>query len=510
MDTSPAQNQREPERYGFRPYKVEEFANRAEELNLIEKRVRAIQREEVVSTPILNFYGVIGLGKSWLVNEILSIYKKDKGSVSALVDFSSDPKPGCLQPGFDVLAALVESMAEQMASRGGELHREWEALRQAISGDERRPEVVETFVDFIRRLTDHVSPVLIFDTTEQAGDDLFYWLEEQVIERVVRSDKVVAIFAGRDRLRWKKFEVRRRVEAVELQPFNWQQTQEQLQKIQQESLDRRRIYEQLKAYPEDVLEAILRFSAGHPLTSREVLEELIDIGQQQEKEIIDKDTLKEILRRINGTVDRIIDGVILKEVKATDLKTYLDNVCILRKFNASPLRFFLTRFEDESYETKADRFYLDLIAKMVETTLVRWSSAHRGYILDPTVRKMMANVLRENETGEYIKRHNTAIELYDDWIKNFPESATSFIIEKLFHLASVTLVQGQEKELGGKLQEELKKVLKEDSLDIDEVLSLYEELRGDEELRELIGGKIFTSLVNQVDIFSGKLESIGG
>ncbi len=514
MDKSPANNQIEPkQRPEFRPYTDKEFTNRANELNLIEEKVRAIQRGRIVFTPLVNFHGIIGIGKSWLITQIYYENERENESISALVNFGNHLRPDSPQARLDALAALVKSMERQMESKGGELYEKWEDLSQAISGDERPPEVVEDFVDFIRLLTDHhIVPILIFDTTEKASDDLFYWLEEQVIERVVRGDKVVAIFAGRERVRFKKFEVRRRVEAVELKPFNQEQTGDQLQKIQQKSPDRRRIYEQLlEALPRGIVEAVLRFSAGHPLTSREVLEKLIDISQQREKEIGDKEALKEILGEIGGVVDRIIDQVILEEAEPK-LRAYLRNVFIPRKFNVSHLRFCLRRFENESYAEKADSFYLDLIARMVETKLVRWSSDHRGYILDPIVRKMMANLLREHKEkkDEYIERHQAAIELYDSWITKYPENATSYIIEKLFHRASVMCVRGQKGALGRKLRGELKKVLNEDFVVIDEARSLYEELGGDEELKELIGEEIFDSLVNDVDTFSKNLGSTGG
>src|SRR3972149_2277290 len=58
-----------------RPYQAGLFVNRQDEIDKIKEKIRLIQSEQSVSHSVINYWGIEGIGKSWLLH-----YLKDKFS----------------------------------------------------------------------------------------------------------------------------------------------------------------------------------------------------------------------------------------------------------------------------------------------------------------------------------------------------------------------------------------------------------------------------------------------
>ncbi len=329
------------------------------------------------------------------------------------------------------------------------------------------------------------------------------WLEEQVVYPIIRTNRAIFVFSGRLWHRWKIFEVRRRVEPVELFPLDRKRervegTAELLTKLDVERA-------------ESVARALYDYAFGHALASKVILNEL----QKLAPEGIDEHTLEENRDTIAEIVKgRVIEGRFFKELeKHDDLEPLLWGVCILRKFNPTPLRHFTVSFIDGEYEQKPGGFYLDAIRHMQETTLVQWSSAAGGYILDPVVRRIMAKNLAMREPTEFRRRHQEAVRLYDDWIKQFPRNAVGFLIERTFHRHWALQDGKTQQKIGETLISEFDRILKEVEKhpDVqwdlpDMAAALNEELAKDEELKEVIAEDTFERLKERAEKFREKFR----
>jgi len=360
--------------------------------------------------------------------------------------------------------------------------------------------VARELAEFMTGLTSRYVPVLAFDATEKADEALLDWLEEKVVYPIIRTNRAVFVFSGRLWHRWKIFEVRRRVEPVELPPLDRKREQVEGTADLLTKLDVERA--------ETVARALYDYAFGHPLASKVIFKELAPEGIDEQTFEKNRDKIAEVVK------DKVIEERFFDELgKHPYLKPLLWAVCILRKFNPTPLRHFTVSFIDAEYEQKPGGFYLDAIRDMQETTLVQWNSAAGGYILDPVVRRIMAKNLSMQSPADFQRYHNEAVKLYDDWIKRFPRSAVGFLIERTFHRHWALRDGKTQREIGETLISEFDQILKdvEKHPDVqwdlpDMAAALNEELDKDEELREVISAEAFEKLRERARSFREKFR----
>ena len=257
---------------------------------------------------------------------------------------------------------------------------------------------------------------------------------------------------------------------------------------------------------ETVARALYEYAFGHPLASKVIFNELRKLAPESSVEHTlegNRATVAEIVR------SKVVEDRFFDELgKHGYLQSLLWGVCILRKFNPTPLRHFTISFIDAEYEEKTGGFYLDAIRDMQDTTLVQWSSAAGGYVLDPTVRKIMAKNLSMREPTEFRRRHQEAADLYDKWIEQFPRNAVGFLIERTFHRAWALQDGKTQSEIRNRVLLEFDQRLRvvEKHPDVqwdlpDMAVALNEELAMDEELREVVSKDAFDRLEKRAGRF---------
>lgn len=489
----------------YEEYQDRLCVGRERELGLLRGKIRLAQKEPL-SEPLIEAYGVVGIGKSWLLERIrdrfrygqedslrLNGQRLDKPTLTALVDFEefspSDLATRAQEARFaEILFALLKPLVDEIVRQTEE---QGEVVTPPLYFATEHPpslkkidEVAIAFKDFIYGLSERKVPILLFDTTEQLfralperDSVLLDWLEDNVFYPLVRTYRVILVFSGRRRLRWKKFEVKRRVTPHHLEPFNKDDAERQLIKLAGEK-------------GETVARAIYEYSFGHPYTNKVIFDELWRLSKTQGVALD-----QGLLARNEGKIAEIIDRRIIEEKFLEDLapilKSLLRLITIVRKFNANPLRYFASRFIAPQYEQEAGAFYLGAIRDMVDSTLVEWSLAHGGYVLDPVVRKIMSKHLWVTDAEGFKERHRAAIQLYDRWIESYPENSGTYLIEELFHLLNL---RRAEKTPDESIREELLTIFREATIgeksrlpqNMDMALSLSEELAQDDELEETI------------------------
>jgi hypothetical protein len=170
------------------------------------------------------------------------------------------------------------------------------------------------------------------------------------------------------------------------------------------------------------------------------------------------------------------------------------------------LRRLLTRFVEEPFAGKSAAYFLGVVGRMVKTTLVEWSSARRGYVLDKTIRWMLALNVKLAARERYEEINYELIGLYDEWIERVPENRSGFIIERLYHEACLQSVRGASpKAIAGRLCELLEGYLERYYPVIEKgemphgLTALQEELSKDDELVEFLPRGRATSLTRIIE-----------
>jgi hypothetical protein len=407
------------------PYDPDEFAARSEEIELVSQKVstRRIEGDHRITRPLVEFYSVLGQGKSWLLAHLRDKFRHDPQVGSSL---TSTPPP---RPSFSVLvdlrefqhwrraSALLQTLIDQLREQPGEAT----AGELPIpSSDEQVEATAEALGKYLRDLGRSWVPVLLFDTADRADEEFLDWIEDHLIYHAIRDDTVVFAFAGRTRLRWKKFEVRRRVEPRELPPFDQPQTGEQIERLRGEEL------------PDELTAALWGYSFGHPLTTRVIYDTLCRLNPEAPLDAIGtRET------GIAQAVHNLIENHFLSVVARPELRELIWDTCALRKFNVAHLR----EFAGDETAAHSEAFYLNLIRDLVASTLVRWSSMAGGYVLDHVVRQIMARNLQMQEPERYREQHKKAVAMYEEWAQEHPRNAGDFLIEWIYHQAEVWQMQ---------------------------------------------------------------------
>ncbi|MBU0495980.1 MAG: ATP-binding protein [Chloroflexi bacterium] len=476
----------------FEAFNSAEFADREKELSLLEDALAA-SRAGPIPKPLIEFYGVVGQGKTWLIHRLHREFcraspgnvDQARPSISVLVDLRDFPSP---EDQTRLLRALADQLRDQLIDPDVQ---EWheEATQLAIKGEGKSG--MQRLARLLSATTERYVPVLFFDTAEQVSEPMLDWVERYLIDPLVRTERAIVVFAGRRWLRWKIFEVRRHALVAELGPFDDEGLREQAQRLGAST-----------GTVANLVPLLREYAFGHPLTGKAIL-------NQVREQIAGHQPIDEWLApwqdEICDTVAHaVIQARFLIELRVRNLdylEPILPVIYILRKFNPTPLRVFTERLLDPDIRDKKERyaprpgsFYLDAIRDLQIATLAEWSSAQGGYVLAPIIRKIMAQNLRMQDPTRFLHYHQRARVVYDEWITAYPRNAVGFLIERTYHrtweLVAQTSLNGQaaSKVVAEfhKLWDEVQKH-KQVEWDLpDMAVALVEKLDEDNELRDLI------------------------
>ena len=185
---------------------------------------------------------------------------------------------------------------------------------------------------------------------------------------------------------------------------------------------------------EGITAALWSYSFGHPLTTRVIYDALCQWNPDAPL-----DALETQADDVAQVVHDLIEDYFLSGVERPELRKLIWDTCVLRKFNVAHLREFAG--DDDARQSEA--FYLNLIRDLVASTLVHWSSEDGGYVFDPVVRQILARNLQMQDSERYLKQHETAAVMYEQWIQKHPRNAGDFLIELMVHQAEAWRTQGK-------------------------------------------------------------------
>lgn len=454
------------------------FVNREAELTTVDERISAFRRGEVVKQPLINFWGVADIGKTWLLKKIEHHYQYDPSKIDKL------QKPTCTlyydfaQPDLTVTAvaqslvhAITENLAEPLLTN--ERKRTIAQLTQT--------EKVEDIVDFIIALSAKLLFIFLLDTTENVTDTLWDKLETKLFEPLLKSNKILLIVTGRNRApRWKRVEVRRRatpIEKSQVHPFDQKTTEEQLNFF---------------SLPTSITQEIFDDSAGAPgLTANLGYYRL----HHSEAKYLQERT-KEWNRYITDILDHLsqLSEIFVEMVTA---------VLPLRSYRTQALRKMLVGTANY-YGDISDVFLLRTLRKLdKQSHLVWWDDQQNAYVTALAARKILNRRLQIEEPTKFLKLHTFALEMYREWANEYKTSLPAYFPELLFHEATIhkakNLVPDNTIELAGY-------ITMVDEMSIDNRDILHRRLETDTELQSLIPvlfNKIFSYLEESLGSVEG-------
>jgi hypothetical protein len=269
----------------------------------------------------------------------------------------------------------------------------------------------ETFDALLTRIAEGLGALrrpllLIVDAWERTPDALITWVERLLLLPLVRSQRLIGAFGSQVALRWRQFEVRRRVKARSLEAFSPEFTRQQLDDNSALS------------------KVVFEMTFGHPFAN-EVVFEMAN----------SHDAPLEWLEQHRGEVaQRIVDDIqerVLADV-TEELKRIFRVIALFREFDVNTLRAVLPQFYEE-FRNRSQSALLISIKQLLETRLVSWSDEKRAYQIDPTVRRIFARALEWSNPKQYEALRDAAIAYYETLIRDIPGSRNVYLIEYYYH-----------------------------------------------------------------------------
>jgi hypothetical protein len=469
-------------------YNPDDFTNREDVLQLIRDRIELGQSNESTRWSVLMITGVDGSGKSWLLRHVTTLYEfglsksHKRGTLAAYADLeicAERAKNDDLESKTCLVAKLEEMVTQLLATLekhkavSTKIKRHFEIFHRE---NNRSVETqTKNFVELIKELATAFVPVLAFDSLELADADttktsLLEWFEENVIAPLVRKDQVLILLGSRRELRrLRLFEVRRRTKLFEL-----------------------------SALPRESAQALYPYAFGHPWTTRYLQSRLGFYKTEQLDNFLSEPEQQKLLSQLLDAVrHHLFRGI------SSELSWQIEIAATLRFFHIRSLQLILTEvMEDEGQkrilEQQSDLHFRSLIGKMVDTDLVRWSTEHRGYQVEPTVRRILNQALHLRSKAEFSRRHELAFQLYQQWIREAPFAGERFLIEAIYHRHEILQIDHKLDQARQDIQGLIEQIFPVGQNQIERIDTTQESLRHDEDLKESPLQLVLTEWLNRV------------
>jgi hypothetical protein len=394
------------------------FVDRTSELALVQSKLDTGIQGLPMRSGVVCFWGAFGMGKSWLLQRLEQMHQgcENPGegtypTITARLDL--DPTVGTVLWSEDRLdrEVLIRELWRQLAAQmGTELPAEEGASPNAWA---------EAFVEQVTRwAASSATPVLLLDSVDHVLTDdpeSFYWFEQQVIEGLAITGRVLFVFASRGELRdWKRFQVRRRVTLYRLCAFNEEMVASQ---VGASPAACRQIYQHAFGHPQavDFMGTVLEQKG-------------IDLGKAPEGvALVDAVLARRVLREV---IQGILHDCVLREPK----RTLARRASVLRWLSLDPLRSLAEQLGLVEPE-RGEAHYQGLLATFQAQHLLYWDSSTSVYAFDPVLRRLLAHQMELDDRRGFCAAHHAAYHFHYDHLERYPGYLARYVPELAYHRA---------------------------------------------------------------------------
>jgi hypothetical protein len=459
-------------------YEPNLFVNRQREIDIVENKIRLVQSDQTVSEAVINFWGSSGIGKTWILKQLKNKFsfhpsvENKYPTFTLFFEFSNSQSK-------NIVEKLAKSLANQITNQlslslPSPIRSQIE--NAAASGS------IEDLADLILELSKNFISLILFDNTENVQAEVWEEIERQFFEPIISTGRTLVIVSGRRQVpRWRRFEVRRRVmepNQSQVRPF-----------------DKRAVTNQIKNRKVSIpASSLFPYTAGNPHLVDTLLNNIQTWKQVEKKTKIDDIWLHahqaDLLKVLKAAEHEFLNKI------EPRLKRPLIAVASLRFYRLEAMRFMLTNGNIKDKD-QPDGYYLGIVRELdQETDVVWWDRERRAYVTSEVVRKLINRRQLLENRDRFISSHKCALEMYRSWANEFPRTSEEFLVEMLFHYASIFEVTKNVSNLRSNFMETLQMASK---LITDRLVILQKQIDIDRELMDLLPEKLYEELHQQVE-----------
>jgi hypothetical protein len=345
------------------------FVNREEELRMVEEALEALlDRKRLLRTPIIDFYGVRGIGKTAILREI---------------------RQRCVDSNLPFI------WAEVSRNLSGVSQQLMEQVQQYLPGpvvppqnDFLEEDSLVHPVEATRRLLDRRgAAVMLLDAVDASDKALVRWLEH-LLRELIERETLFVVLASQSALAFEQERaVARKLISIELEP-----------------LDRRSCEDYLNSTgltaEAEVHNLIFEWTRGYPL-AMEVMTEAVQSGLDPRTPAGQQAILKVL-------TERVISGGVLRNVEPARQPYYESALRLLsvpRRFNLLMLQDLIERFAPQ-LRRESSLAYFSLPGEIrTATQVLTWQLSRAGYAVETPVRHLFLLKLRLEDLQTFVALH---------------------------------------------------------------------------------------------------------
>lgn len=431
------------------------FINRGDELKMIDSAFEALLDEErLLRTPIIDFFGVDGIGKTSILQEVKK--RCQTRDLSCIwVDASQSPE--------DFLFQL---------------------LSQTKHLGESQPEMQEKLLDLyaqtvqaMKVLLEKGPVVVLLDAVDPTSEEEISRIET-ILYDLIDNPNLFVILSSKQRVSFDQHRsIARKLTPYQLKPFNQTSSESYLSNI-------------AGTIEPAVRETIIAWTHGYPLAMK-VMSQAI-----QEKQL-DPNKPEDQPQLISLIMERVVDQGIFSRVEPEQLewyKAYISLLSLPRRFNLVILQELTERFA-LALAPAGKLEYMGLPKQLNRgTDVLYWDMRRAGFTVDETVRHLFLKQRAIEHPALFSEIH----QFLADRNKVFADQVSGsdhirYLREYLYHSIFVTDAQA----LPQFLEQTVQHIVQESP---DSFVQFSEELDLDEELKEALGPHLGTikALIDEI------------
>ncbi len=420
---------------------MEVFVNREHELQLIDESFNALlDRKRLLRTPIIEFQGVGGIGKTSLLKQV-----EQRCQDTQLPFIWIDMSQGA--------ASITREIIKQV--------KKYAPNDKTTSG--------HSAVQATRVLLEEGPVVMLFDSVDTANQDQLS-LIEHLLKDLIEHEKLFVVLASKRALLFQQERsVARKLTALPLQ-----------------SLDRKNcdLYCENQDHPiePEVRNLIFEWTRGYPLAMN-VMTQAVTSGHDPRTEEGKKAVLELFAMRI-------ITQEVLANAPSEEQARYqavLQLLAVPRRFNLPIMQDLIEAFLPEQ-KRESSLAYFSLPKEISDTTAVlSWKMSRTGFSVDEPIRNIFLLLLKNEQPERYFAIHGYLAQTNLRLAREFSGSdRVRYVRECLYHTACNTSSPNLEELLAQALQV----IFQDHQKPIELFQQFSEEFSQDEELKEALGSHL--------------------
>lgn len=426
---------------------MESFVNRETELQIIDKAFDAlIDKKSLLRTPIVDYYGVDGIGKTAILEKIEQ--KCNDHNIRYIWANASK----------DILHFSGE-ITQQVQTK----------YRVELPNDEEdwshRP------LDATRALLERGPVVMLLDSVDTTDIEQVSWLETMLRDLIEENTLFVVLTSKRMLSFERERSVARKLTSVPVKPFDRSNSELYLNSISD------RIDPELR-------KVIFEWTRGYPLAIdvmvQAILHERLDPRRPQDRQHL-----------LNIIMEQVIDRGILANVEPAELGWYQSALTLLsvpRRFNLVIMQDMIEQFAPE-LRLESSLAYMGLPKRInAATDVLNWNMPRAGFSVDAPIRHIFLLKQRIEQPEKFATINSFLAEINKRFAEEVPGSDhVRYLQEYLYHSAST----GDNQALPHIVEETVREIIAGPS---ESFLQFFEEFSRDEELKEVLGSSVNIAL----------------